>query len=208
MEERIKKILNPSCANMCGQLEPEDLLMCVKCKKRVDEILDLFNQPSIEALRLVHDSQGARQASEDLEQAKLEPMFSYRCAYFVGADAQLAKVSPVIARLEAEKKELTRKGEELCCFGGNLLIEKHDLEKHIAELEEKALREFEKLMDLASRYDELEAENKRLKNSLQELYNAHIKYQSSVDCEAPDEHLVMMDKAGKLLEAGEQGKGE
>lgn len=123
-------------------------------------------------------------------------------------DAQITKVSPVIARLEAEKKELTRKGEELCCFGGNLLIEKHDLEKHIAELEEKALREFEKLMDLASRYDELEAENKRLKNSLQELYNAHIKYQSSVDCEAPDEHLVMMDKAGKLLEAGEQGKGE
>ncbi len=88
--------------------------------------------------------------SSPLEELRLSPkeinkaMVSWRGEHDSGlsweewiANAQLEKVRPLVETLQAENKDLTRKGESLCQQNGILLVERYDIEKRIAELEEK-----------------------------------------------------------------------
>lgn len=107
------------------------------------------------------------------------------------ADAQLAKAQPVIVRLEAEKKKL---------------------EKQVA-LDKKTYHSIALQLRLTLKdCADLKQQVAGLIEIIRELYSAHIKYQTQLDCDAPREHNKMMGKACEALrefeamKAREQGK--
>ena len=69
-----------------------------------------------------------KRLNELIEQATKE-----RSHYYVKKIAEEARDE--IERLEKERDELKRKGEELCCLSGNLMVERDELKARLEKYE-------------------------------------------------------------------------